>query len=448
MNETGLAHRQQHPAPAPTSSPGIRTDRATIVSWGLWDMGSAAFNAVLVTFVFSVYLTDSVGLNIHTSAPPSTWYSLAIALSGVAIAMVAPVMGQRADARGQRRRSVRVWTLATFALMMALFFIRNDGPGYFWAGITIMAIASVTFAMSEVSYYAMINQVSTRDNVGQVSGFGWSLGYFGGIILLLLCYVGFISGSAGGQAGLLGISTDGGLNIRLVAVIAALWFLFLGLPVMFKVPEIPANPAMETGGLKSSYKHLFATLKHLWVADRNTLWFLLASAVFRDGLAGVFTFGAILAVSVYGFAADQVLLFGVAANVISAIGALACGRFDDKYGPKPVIAVSLACMVIVSAVLYVVSGTTMFWIFGLALCLFVGPAQSASRTFLSRLASGGNEGQLFGLYATTGRAVSPLAPALFSLFTGITGQDRTGILAIGLILVAGLVMMIPVKQPR
>lgn len=431
-------------ATAPSSR---RTDRATVVAWGLWDMGSAAFNAVLVTFVFSVYLTDSVGLNVHTSATPSTWYSLAIALSGVAIALVAPVMGQRADARGKRRQSVRSWTLLTFALMLALFVVRNDAPAYFWVGITLMAIASVTFELSEVSYFAMLNQVSTRENVGRVSGFGWSLGYFGGIILLLICYVGFIAGSSGGHAGLLHVPTEGGFNIRLVAVVAAVWFLVLALPVMFRVPEVAPNPELETGGVVSSYKVLIATLKELWHTDRNSLRFLLASAVFRDGLAGVFTFGAILAVTVYEFRPDQVLLFGVAANVISAIGALACGTFDDRFGPKPVILVSLASMVACSVVLYFVHGPLMFWIFGLALCLFVGPAQSASRSFLSRLCEEGREGQLFGLYTTTGRAVSPLAPAAFSLFTGVTGSDRAGIFAIALILVLGLWLLTQVRQP-
>ena len=315
------------------------------------------------------------------------------------IALLAPVIGQRSDARGTRRRSVRVWTLITIVIMLSLYFIRNDDPIYFWLGITILAIGSVTYELGEVSYFAMLNQVSTEKNVGRVSGFGWALGYFGGIFLLLICYFGFIAD----DGGYLHISTEGGLNVRLVAIMSALWFLVFGLPVMFRVPEIAPNPNIGSDGFVESYKELWHTLRRLWRKDRSSVFFLISSAIFRDGLAGVFTFGAILAVSVYGLDAGDVLIFGIAANLISALGAVVCGYFDDIFGPKPVIMVSLVSMIAMCFILYFVSGPTNFWIYGLILTLFVGPAQSSSRTFLSRMAPPGYEGQMFGLYATTGR---------------------------------------------
>jgi UMF1 family MFS transporter len=161
----------------------------------------------------------------------------------------------------------------------------------------------------------------------------------------------------------------------------------------------------------------------------------------------VFTFGAVLAVTVYGIDSADVLIFGVVANVVSAIGALTAGRFDDRLGPKTVIVFSLAGMLLAGIVLLFSSGPTAFWIFGLFLCLFVGPAQSSSRTFLARLAPLGKEGQLFGLYATTGRAVSFLAPTLFGFFTFLFGSDRAGIVGILLVLGMGLAALLPVRAP-
>jgi UMF1 family MFS transporter len=422
--------------------------RGPTLAWAFWDWGSAAFNAVLVTFIFSVYLTDSVGGAIEGSAgdgvSPATWYGWAMALGGVTIALVAPVMGRRADARGTRRRSVTLWTLVTVGLMFSLVGIGDDAPGYFWAGIVIMGVASVTFEFAEVSYFAMLSQVSTRDNVGRVSGFGWSMGYFGGIVLLLVCYLGFIAGD-GDTRGFLGVPVEDGWNVRIVAVIAALWFLVSAIPVMRKVPENTPDPDAATASVAESYRGLFRDIASLWRTDRSSVWFLVAAAVFRDGLAGVFTFGAVLAVSVYGLSPADVLLFGVAANVVSAIGALACGYVDDRVGPKPVIMVSLILLVVDAFVLFVVDGPMMFWIFGLLLCLFVGPAQSASRSYLTRICPEGREGQMFGLYATTGRSVSWLAPAAFALFTGITGDDRFGILGIAVVLLAGLLLLTKVR---
>ena len=196
----------------------------------------------------------------------------------------------------------------------------------------------------------------------------------------------------------------------------------------------------------SSYRLLVADVRSLFRRDRNAVYFLLASALYRDGLAAIFTFGAILAVSVYGMAQSTVLIFGVAANVVAALGALAMGAVEDRIGPKRVILISLVGLIISATVLLFASGTTMFWIFGLLLCLWVGPAQASSRSFLARIAPAGREGEMFGLYATTGRAASFIAPGLFALFSALF-SDRIGILGIALVLIAGALALTRVRPP-
>ena len=411
-----------------------RTDRTTVAAWASWDWGSAAFNAVMVTFIYSVYLTESVGADIGGSIPASSWYGWAMAAAGIIIAVVAPVQGRRADAKGRRRWSMAMWTLVVVALMASLFFIENE-PAWFWPGIVIMAIGAVAFEFAEVSYFAMLRQVSTPDNVGRVSGIGWSAGYFGGIFLLLICYVGFIAG----EGGAFGLSTADGMNVRVVALVAAAWFLLFALPTFFRVPEIDPDADIDAS-YAQSYRRLFGELRQLWREDPRSIKFLVAQAVFRDGLAGVFTFGAILAVTVYGLSPADVLLFGIAANVVSALGALGAGFLDDRIGPRPVILWSLGLMVVTSLALLFVDGPAWFWPLGLTLCLFGGPAQSAARSYLARIAPEGREGQMFGLYVTTGRAVSWMAPAAFAAMVASFGTDRAGIGGIALVLVVGMTL--------
>ena len=122
------------------------------------------------------------------------------------------------------------------------------------------------------------------------------------------------------------------------------------------------------------------------------------------------------------------------------------GAVEDRIGPKKVIMISLVGLITTSIILLFVHGTTMFWIFGLILTLWVGPAQSSSRAFMARLAPVGREGEMFGLYATTGRAASFLAPALLALFSGLF-SDRIGIVAIVLILLAGALALSRVSSP-
>lgn len=413
-----------------------------VIAWGLWDWGSAAYNAVILTFVFSVYLTDAVGDDLPGSISANTWLGWSLGIAGFLVAVLAPITGQRADAGGRRRLSLGVWTVLTVASMAGLFFVKNDYH-YLWLGLLLLSLGSIFFEFASVSYNAMLHQVSTPRTIGRVSAFGWSMGYFGGIVLLLVCYVGFIAP----DVGWFGVTSADGLNIRMVAVFATAWFLLFGLPVLFAVPEVPGAPAARRVGFFASYRLLWRDLKQLYRTAPHTVYFLGASALFRDGLAGVFTFGAVLAVTVYGINSADVLIFGVAANVVSALGALTAGLFDDRLGPKRVIVFSLSGMIVAGSVLLFVSGPTMFWIFGLVLCLFVGPAQSSSRTFLARLAPLGREGQLFGLYATTGRAVSFLAPTLFGFFTFVFGADRAGIIGILLVLALGLAALIPVRAP-
>lgn len=421
---------------------GRTTSSRQVVAWSLWDWGSAAFNAVIVTFVFSVYLTDAVGDDVPGPFSASTWYAWAVAAGSLVIALLAPVLGQRSDAAGGRRRSLALLTGAVVLITAAMFFVRDDYH-YLWVGLVLISLGLVVFELAQVPYFAMLRQVSTPETVGRVSGIGWAAGYLGGIVLLVVVYFGMIKD----DGGLLGLSTDDGFNIRVVAVVAALWFLVFALPVLFSVPELPreASPLPRVGFLES-YRVLVREIREMWAEDRTSVLFLLASALYRDGLAGVFQFGAVIAVSVYGFTDESVLPFAIVANVASAAGAFAAGAFDDRVGPRRVIVFSLVSMMLVGIALLFVEGSGGFWVFGLLLCLFVGPAQSASRTYLVRLTPVGKEGQRFGLYAMTGRAASFLSPALFGLCAFVGGDDRWGIVGILVVLLAGLIALLYVPK--
>jgi UMF1 family MFS transporter len=419
------------------------TDRGRVFAWGLWDWGSSAYNAVILTFVFSVYLTDAVGRGLPGPIDAGAWLGYAIGAAGLLIALAAPVLGQRSDAAGRRKFATGVWTACTVATMAALFAVREDWH-WLWLGLVLLAMGSIFYELASVSYNAMLVQVSTPATMGRVSGFGWSMGYFGGIVQLLGVYLLLIAGDGGA----LGVSTADGLNIRVVALVAAAWFAVFAIPLLVVVPELPAvDPGAARLGVAGSYRKLVHDLRDLYRTSPHTVYFLGASALFRDGLAAVFTFGAVLAVTVYGIDKGDVLIFGVVANVVSAAGALSGGALEDRIGPKAVIMISLVGLLAAGVVLLFVSGPTMFWIFGLFLTLFVGPAQSSSRTFLARLAPPGREGQLFGLYATTGRAVSFLAPTLFGVAITVFGAQRAGIAGILVVLAAGLVALAPVRAP-
>lgn len=184
-----------------------------------------------------------------------------------------------------------------------------------------------------------------------------------------------------------------------------------------------------------------------WRRDRNLVRYLMASALYRDGLVGIFVFGPVLGVTVYGVDTADVLLFGVAACVAAALGAVAGGLLDDRLGAKPVIITSLVVMIGLGLVLMALSGPTWFWVLGLALSVFVGPIQATSRALLIRMSESGRESVSFGLYTMTGRAVAFLAPWLFSVFIDVF-VVRAGMGGLVTVLIIGLLMMLTVRSPE
>jgi UMF1 family MFS transporter len=440
------------------ASGNTATSKARVLAWASWDWGSAAFNAVMTTFVFTVYLTSKA---FGGEDQASAVLGGALAIAGFAIALLAPVTGQRSDAGGRRKLWLGVNTAAV-AILTALCFFVFPRPEFLLLGVTLIALGNVFFEFAGVNYNAMLAQISTPKNIGKVSGLGWGAGYLGGIVALLIVLQLFVQPSFEW----FGASTRDSLNIRLVAVFSALWFFVFALPVLFAVPELPKTPQARRLGIVSSYGLLIRRIKAIYATSPHTIYFLLASAVFRDGLAAVFTFGGIIAAGTFGFELSQVIFFAIFGNVVAAVGAIIGGFLDDKIGPKAVSLGSLVGLLIAGTVILVLGngdysflgmewrGSTTFWIFGLFLCLFVGPAQSSSRAYLARLAPHGESGELFGLYATTGRAVSFLAPALFTLCITVAtplvapGEaQRWGILGIMVVLLAGLLVLLPVKSP-
>ncbi|WP_115789998.1 MFS transporter [Arthrobacter silvisoli] len=448
--------------PRPASELAAGTTASTkgrILAWASWDWGSAAFNAVMTTFVFTVYLTSKA---FGGEDAASAALGAALAIAGAAIALLAPVTGQRSDAGGRRKLWLGVNT-ALVAVLTGLCFFVFPRPEFLLLGVTLIALGNVFFEFAGVNYNAMLAQISTPANIGKVSGFGWGMGYLGGIVALLAVLQLFVQPSFDW----FGAQTADGLNIRLVAVFSALWFFIFALPVLFAVPELPARPAQARLGFLASYRLLFRRIGAIYKTSPHTIYFLLASAIFRDGLAAVFTFGGVIAAGTFGFELKDVIFFAIFGNIVAAVGAIIGGLLDDRIGPKAVIIISLIGLLLAGTVILVLgngrytffgaawSGGSTFWTFGLLLCLFVGPAQASSRAYLARLAPDGESGELFGLYATTGRAVSFLAPALFTLCITVAtplvaaGEaQRWGILGIMVVLLAGLLVILPVKAPE
>lgn len=418
---------------------GLR--RSPALAWALWDCGAAGLSAIAVTFVFSVYLT-SVGRGHPGGTSVDSWLGRAVALAGLIVALLAPLIGEWVAAPSQRRAALASLTAMAALLTCAMSLIREQ-PSYLWAGLALLAATAACGDLAMVPYNAMLRTVSTPATVGRISGFGYAAGYAGNVVLLLLVYAGFMAGD-GDHRGFLHLPTADGWNVRAAMLVTAAWLAVFALPLL-RMPS-GADPRPDpAGGRLGGYRKLWADVRAEWHRDRNLIYYLLASAILRDGLVGVFTFGAVLGVTVYHVAKADVLIFGVAACAVAAIGAVAGGLLDGRIGSKTVIVGSLTAILTTGLVLLGSAGPAAFWVCGLVLCLFIGPAQSSARTLLLKLVPDGREGVAFGLYTMSGRAVSFLAPWLFSLFVDVFHSDRAGLGGLCTVLALGLAAILAVR---
>ena len=420
-----------------------RVSWARILSWGMWDWATQPFATVITTFVFGAYIAS--GTNFGTGEhddTPAAMLGVAMAVAGVVIALLAPVLGQGSDRSGQRMRHLRWQTWALAVLSAALWFVAPT-PSYLWLGLALLGVGNVVAEIANVNYYASIERVATPGTVGRISGLGWGMGYLGGIVILLV-----IVGLSGGDVD----ATD----VRNAMLLCGAWTVVFTIPIFVAIKDHPVVSPPPRQGIVEAYRELFASIRRIHRASPHTIWFLLSSALFRDGLAGVFTFGAVLAVKVFGFTPSGVIIFGVVANVVAGLATIGFGHLDDRIGPKRVILISLACLVVFGVMVFVLNdqGQWVFWVFGLLMTLFVGPAQSASRSFLARIIPEGHSGEVFGLYATTGRAVSFLSSSMWVLMLWLgslllpAGESAVhfGVLGVVLVLAAGLVALLPVRE--
>ena len=420
--------------PPPTQPVHPRVVRA----WGLWDFGEQAFHTVILTFVFSVYLTTGVasdptrGASVFSSA--QTW-------AGVVMALLAPALGSWGDRVRSSRLMLTITTVGAIVCTGLLWFTKPD-DSYLLYGAVMIAAGGLFVELAGVFYNAILLKISTPQTYGRISGFAWGMGYIGGVCALVLTLFGFVL-----DDGLLGLPTADGQNFRGIALLCAGWFTVFGLPLLILAPKDEPRDDAQRFNLAMAYRELFVRVKHLWARERHLLHFLGAAAIYRDGLSAVFALAGVLAASAYGFSTQDTIYFGLAANLVAGVSTWLAGRVDDRFGPKRVIVWCLTTMVANGVVIVFSGATATFWVCGMVIAALVGPVQSPSRSALAHMSTVEQAGENFGLYATTGRAISFLAPGLYWLMVGLTDNPRLGIVGIIAVLAVGLVVFLPLRIP-
>jgi len=411
--------------------------RRAILAWCLYDFANSAFPTVIGTFVFPTYFVQAVAEN--ETLGTAQW-GLAMALSGLAIALLSPPLGAIADGAGRRKPWLAGFTALAVATSAALWWVRPDASFAPFALVVVVA-ATLGFELGTVFYNAMLVDVAPPPMRGRVSGWGWGIGYFGGLICLLLCLVVLIRP----DPPLLPLDRTEAEHVRATSVLVAAWYGLFCWPLFRFVPDTPRRAR-----LAAAVRSGMAAIARLWPELRRrpaVARFLLSRLLYTDGLNTLFNFGAIYAAGTFAMATDEIILLGIAMNVTAGFGAYVFAFVDDRIGPKRTVLVSLASLAAIGLALLLVRSRAWFWLLALPLGVFFGPAQAASRTLMSRLAPRAQASEYFGLFALSGRITAFAGPAALASATSAFGSQRAGMATILVFLLGGGAILATVREP-
>jgi MFS transporter, UMF1 family len=413
-----------------------KQQRRVVVAWSLYDWANSSFYTVVNTFIFATYFVNIIAENTITGT--SQWgYTLTIA--SIIVAVLSPIGGSLADATGYHKRWLAGFT-ALAVLSSGLLWFAYPDAHYAPYTLTLVALGLIGTEMGMVFYNAMLPHIAPASLIGRISGWAWGLGYWGGLMCLIIALFAFVEGQPSW------LNSDTYEQVRINGPLVALWFGLFALPLFMLVPERPSqltHTVRQT--IAHSMRQLLDTLRELRQKP-NLLRYLIAHMFYTDGLNTLFQFGAIYAAGTFGMTLSQVIVFGIAMNVTAGLGAAIFAWLDDYVGSKPTILLSLGALIGLATTLLIISSQLLFWLFGLLLALFFGPVQAASRTLLIKLVpANDNLNRYFGLYALSGKATAFLGPWLLGTVTLLSNSQRAGMATILLFFIVGGLLLITVK---
>jgi MFS transporter, UMF1 family len=424
----GDAGRQASSGPA---------DRIGLFTWCIYDWANSAFPTVIVTFVFAAYFTKAVAADVVTGT--SQW-SFAVSLSMLATALLGPLLGAIADHGGRRKPWICAFTVITAGATALLWFATPHMEAVFWV-LLCFALANFAFETATIFYNAMLPAIAPPGMIGRLSGWGWGLGYTGGLVCLAVALLLLIQP----DPPLFGLDKALAEPVRATALLVACWIALFSLPFFLLTPDEPSSGVAPIEAIRRGFATLLGTLRQL-SRYRQIALYLVSHMIYTDGLNTVFVVGGIYAAVTFGMDFDELLIFGIALNVTAGLGAFAFGWVDDWIGAKRTILIALAGVGVLGAAILVAQSKTLFWAFALPMGIFFGPAQSASRSLMARIAPPQVYTEMFGLYALAGKATAFLGPALFGWVTALSGSQRIGLSTALVLLLIGALFLLPVRE--
>lgn len=398
-----------------------------VFGWCCFDFANSAFTTIVITVVGLPYFKAVVADGANAA---EGWWGTTLALSQAAVLLLAPLIGVVADVHARKKRYLAVTAIicsAATALMCGI------DAGQIWLMLGLLFVANVAFSTSENICSAFLPEISTPQNVGRISGYGWSFGYLGGLISLLIALAIIQSGEGRAQWTFLAVG---------------LFFFLASLPTLLLLKE-RAKPRVLSPG--QTYRQLawkqFGDMRRELPQHRTLMTFFAAMTCYLAGLMAVVGFAAGYATEVIGMAQTQIIGLFVILQLAGVAGAFAFGLLQDRLGSKPPLVLALVVWIVACLWAAVCDSVTEFYGIGVLAGVGMGSLQSASRAVVSTLTPPGRAGEFFGYWGFFAKLAAVIGTFVFGNLVSLTDY-RIAITANAGFFIVGLLILVPLKLPR
>ena len=453
-----------------------RKSRRSIFGWMMFDWATQPYSTLLLTFIFAPYFAEIVTnkkINLGFSeqaaaADAQSLWGIFLAISGLLIAVCAPIFGVIADNSRSHIKFICYFSVCYFVGASGLWFATPDTLNV----ILILALFSLGLFGMELATIltnAFLPTLAPLEKLGRISGSGWAIGYVGGLVAIIIALLFFAENGNGvtilGRPPALGLNPDLREGTRAIGPLTAIWFAFFMIPFFLYVRSPPTKSPKPSMHLSTAIMMVLDTIRKLR-ENRSFFTYLVSSMFYRDALNGIYSFGGIYAYGVLGWSVTDIGVFGILALISGALFSWVGGIADSKFGSKKVIQLSIFTLIATTFSIVMITPDSIFGITfsrneilgtlsrsdcafyfcGIILGAAGGIVQSASRTMLVFQADRSKITEAFGLYAFSGKATAFLAPLLVSLFTYVFQSQRIGVLPIIGLFVIGLILLTLVNK--
>ena len=413
-------------------NPGVR--KREVFGWAMYDFANSGYTTVVLTAVFNAYF---VGVVAQGAAWGTLAWTAALGLSNAIVMLTMPAIGAFADLRAAKKRLLM---LTTAACVLSTLALAGAGPGDVALAVAAVVLSNLFYAYGEALTAAFLPELAQRDAMGKVSGWGWSFGYFGGMLSLGLSLGYVIWAQAQGQRAEQFVPATMVITAAVYGIASLVTFALL------------RERAVPQSGSAHGVRESLARLQATWHEARRFAdfsWLLATALAYQAGISVVIALAAIYATEALGFAQTETMLLVFLVNIASAVGAFAFGYWQDRAGHRRALAVTLVGWIVMCVLAAAPRSAALFWVAAVIAGLCMGSSQSAGRAIAGLLAPRDRLAEFFGLFAFATRLSAIVGPLTYGLVTWATGGNhRLAIVSTALFFVAGIVLLRRVDVAR